>query len=339
MNQPKRILITGGAGFIGARLASVLRERGADVTIFDIHLEKKRSVLETLCSQINCIEGDVKDKEAIFDSVEGKDIVVHLAAGASFLMYEENPLYETANVMEGFLNVLEAVKQFKIEKLVYASSSAVYEGNSLPYRETMDIHPPDHKALAKKVNEEFAALYSKRYGVKAVGLRPYSVYGPGEAHKAGFANAISLFAWAMLGGNTPVVWGDGNQTRDFIFVDDLVDMIYTCIVREINVPVINAGTGVETSFNEVINIIQGYLNSKFEPIYVPVPVDVYATRLLADTTLQGENGLIAKIDVREGIKRVIESALAMEKSRQLSLANAQMYYASVVDEAFLEVAS
>lgn len=331
MKKQIQVLITGGAGFIGRRSAEVLTNFGFDVTILDINIEKRKAILEKLGDRVKYIEGDVKNKELVFSSIKNKDVVIHLAAGSSFLMYEQSPVYETVNVIHGFLNVLEAVKHYNIKKLIYTSSSAVYEGNPLPYREDMVLCPPDHKAIAKKINEEFAQQYSKRYGITTIGLRPFSVYGYGETDKGCFANVISLFTWAMLTGHAPVVWGDGNQTRDFIFVDDLVEILYRCAVNDIDSHVINAGTGIETSFNTVISIINDYLCLNLEPIFIPIPVDIYAKRLLADTSLQEKMGLRTKIYVTEGILKVIESAKSMEQSLRFKLGNAQLHHSSFLE--------
>ena len=245
----------------------------------------------------------MKNQETVLKAVQDKDVVVHLAAGSSFLMYEKRPTYETVNVIHSFLNILEAVRKYGVGRLVYASTSAVYEGNDPPYHEDMALRPPDHKALAKKVAEEMADLYGRRYGIKTIGVRPFSVYGVGEADKKGFANVISLFSWAMLSGNRPVVWGDGNQTRDFIYVDDVAEMFHECAVGNINVPVVNAGTGVETSFNQVITILNQFLCTDLAPVYVPVAVDIYAKRLLADTSVQERHGFKAETDVQHGIQK------------------------------------
>ncbi len=146
--------------------------------------------------------------------------MVHLAAGASFLMYEEAPLQQTSGTIDGFHTLLEALRVNDVETLVYASTSAVYEGNDLPYNEGMALSPPDLKAFAKKVNEEMAALYARRYPLRPVRLRPFSVYGEDEMSKGKYANVVSLFTWAVCGGRRPLVWGDGTQTRDFIHVSD-----------------------------------------------------------------------------------------------------------------------
>lgn len=326
MSKKREVLITGGAGFIGRRIAEFLAESGFSVTILDIELGRREALLLGLRKKVKFIEGDVKDRDVVTKAIKGKDVVLHLAAGASFLMYEDKPVAETVNVIHGFLNVLECLKQYGCGKLIYASTSAVYEGNLLPYYEGMKLCPPDHKALAKKIIEEFAALYSRRYGIKSLGIRPFSVYGCNEIDKGGFANIISLFSWAMIAGNSPVVWGDGEQTRDFIYVDDLAEMFCLCIETSWDVPVINAGTGVETSFNEVICIINELLDTSLDPIYVDVPVEVYARRLLADTTLQESIGFRPKVNVRDGISKVLENARRLNERERVRLGMAQRVY-------------
>ncbi len=329
MSEPERVLITGGAGFIGRRSAELLAERGFAVTILDSRIAARESLLEGLRPEVHRIEGDIKDAQLVLDSMTHQDAVVHLAAGSSFLMYEERPVLETVNVFHGFLNVLEAVRRCNVSKLVYASTSAVYEGNPLPYHEDMALVPPDHKALAKKAIEEFAQLYAQRYGTQAVALRPFSVYGPDELDKGGYANVISLFAWAMLAGCPPVMWGDGTQTRDFIFVDDLAEIICGCLVQDFDDHVVNAGTGVETSFNEVVALINGHLETPLQPAYVPVPIPVYARRLWADTARQRTLGLEAQTDVETGVARVVEYIRSLPASTRARLARAQWEYTPV----------
>jgi nucleoside-diphosphate-sugar epimerase len=141
MHTGPSILITGGAGFIGRRLTHYLVNRGARVIVADLQLDQRKAELAPFADVVEYVEGDVKDEKCLFSLVKDRSCVVHLAAGASFLMYEERPVYETVNVMHGFLNVLEAVRFYKVSKLVYASTSAVYEGNTTPYHEGMDLRP------------------------------------------------------------------------------------------------------------------------------------------------------------------------------------------------------
>lgn len=324
MGNSKKILITGGRGFIGKKVAEELLLRGCEVTIID----KQFPDIDVKAKQNRIIfhHVDITDFDSLFDIMCGHNIVINLAAGSSFLMYEQRPVFETINVLHSFLNVLECARKHNVEKVVYASTSAVYEGNLLPYCESMVLHPPDQKALAKKTCEEFAMLYKERYGLISVGVRPFSVFGAGEIIKEGYANVISLFSWAMITGKTPAIWGDGTQKRDFIYVDDVAKIFAECALTEIDVPIINAGTGVETSFNEIIDLINRELGSQLLPIYVPIGVNIYAKRLKADITLQNKHNLLPTISLVQGIRKVINSAKALDKVDLQTLSDAQYAY-------------
>lgn len=314
-----RVLVTGGGGFIGRRLVDYLLQRGYTVTVLDRARDD-----EAARRSVEWVEGDTQDWQRVASAVAGKEYIVHLAAGSNFLMYEQAPLPQTTGAIAGFQNILEAAKRYQVRKIIYASTSAVYEGNPVPYSEGMPLHPPDLKAFAKKVNEEMAHLYSQRFGIAAIGLRPFSVYGPGEVSKGPYANIVSLFTWAMLSGRRPIVWGNGRQTRDFIYVDDAVEAILLALTSNLVTQEINVGTGIETSFNEIIQLLNEQLALNLEPVYMPVPIDVYAKRLLGDTSLASRVlGFKAHVGVREGVRRVVEAAQSLSASSKLTLGEMQ----------------
>lgn len=326
----KRVLVTGGAGFIGRTLVRLLVEDDYKVTVLDNYrIGGEEHIPQDLRERATWVEGDVRQAKLLDELVQGADGVIHLAAPSSFLMYEEEPIEGTTGTIHGFLNVLEAMRKHGKRKLAYASTSAVYEGNPFPYTEDMPLDPPDLKALSKKVNEEMAKQYSSRYGIQAIGLRPFSVYGHDEFSKGGYANITSLFVWAMLQGNQPIVWGNGAQTRDFIFVEDVARAFQLSLESDLETQVFNVGTGVETSFSHVIDLINKYLGSNLEPIFVDVPISIYAYRLLADTSRAEERlGFRAEIELQEGIRRVIEASKeALEQNR--GLGRMQKYYESL----------
>ncbi len=305
----KHVLVTGGAGFIGRNMIRKMVQDGYEITSLDNYkIGGKEFLPDDVRHSVNWVEGDSRDYRLLSDLVRGKDGVIHLAAPSSFLMYEEDPIDGAHVTTHGFLNVLEALRRNDVEKLVYASTSAVYEGNPVPYFEDMELNPPDLKALSKKWNEEAARQYSERYGIKAIGLRPFSVYGHDEFSKGGYANVISLFAWAVLNGVRPILWGDGSQTRDFIYVEDAGRAFQLALEKDLATQEFNVGTGIETTFAEALALVGAEAGVELDPEFVPVPIKIYAERLLADTTRAREVlGLEPEITVAEGVRRVVEA--------------------------------
>lgn len=323
------ILVSGGAGFIGRGLVKKLILEGHSVRILDnFSLGAKNYILDMI-GKVEVIEADIRNYRLVKKALKNVDLVYHLAAPSSFLMYEQNPLGCSIITIQGFLNILEGMRTMKVKKIIYASTSAVYEGNPLPYKEDMNLCPPDLKALSKKFNEEIAKEYSQRYGLETIGLRPFSVYGYGEETKGGYANIISLFIWTMLKGNRPVVWGDGNQTRDFIFVEDVVDAFMLAKDRSFGYEIFNIGTGKETTFNTVIQIINWYLGKELKPLYIPIPINIYAERLLSDTARQEKIlGFKPKVSVETGIAKTLERANKTIKQYK-KLSSCQTYFATL----------
>lgn len=327
MGAYKNVLVTGGAGFIGRNMIADMVTAGYNVTSLDNYrIGGKEFLADDVRDQVNWIDGDSRDYSTVAELVKGKDGVIHLAAPSSFLMYEEDPTDGAAVTTQGLLNILEAMRHHDVEKLVYASTSAVYEGNPVPYVETMTLAPPDLKALSKKWNEEAAHQYATRYGIKAVGLRPFSVYGHDEFSKGGYANVISLFVWAALQNRAPVVWGNGQQTRDFIYVTDAGRAFVQALEKDLETQEFNVGTGLETTFSRVLELIGAELGTTLEPEYVPVPIGIYAERLWADTR-KAENvlGFHPSVTVEEGVRRVIASARTAQE-RWPDLGSKQMYF-------------
>lgn len=330
MASYKDVLVTGGAGFIGRNMIAGMVRDGYTITALDNYkIGGKEFVDDEIRNEVNWVEGDSRDYSLVAKLTKGMDGVIHLAAPSSFLMYEEDPTDGASVTTQGFLNILEAVRRNEVGKLVYASTSAVYEGNPVPYTEEMTLAPPDLKALSKKWNEEAARQYSDRYGITAVGLRPFSVYGHDEFSKGGYANVISLFVWAALSGQTPVLWGNGQQTRDFIYVTDAGRAFQLALEADLKTDEFNVGTGLETTFNRTLDLIGAELGMDLTPRYVPTPIAIYAERLWADTR-KAENllGFHPSVTVEEGIRRVIASAKEA-RDRWPELGTRQMYFESL----------
>jgi len=219
-------------------------------------------------------------------------------------MYKEDP-YLVGKTINEVITIFEYARKNQC-KIIYASTSSIYNRNSLPYKEDMPIHVTDYYTECRYAIERLAKLYYDLYNVKSIGLRLFSVYGPREEHKGKYANIISQFLWSMMNNQRPVIYGDGNQTRDFIYVSDVVNAFILAMFSNIDYDVFNVGTGKNYSFNEVIKIINKLLNKDIKPIYKPNTIKNYVYHTLADITKAEKIlGFKAKISLEEGIKNII----------------------------------
>ena len=293
------VLVTGGCGFIGSNLVERLIEEGHKVTVFD----------DLSTGSLKNIEGlNVKffnePYEKIPTLVERTDEIFHLGIPSSSPMYKRNP-YLVGKAINDALTIFEYAKQNKC-KVVYASTSSLYNGNPVPYKEDMPIYVTDYYTECRYAIERLAKLYNRLYGVKSVGLRLFSVYGPKEQHKGEYANIVSQFLWLIQRGEPPIIFGDGTQTRDFIHVKDVVEAFMLSAEKEFDYEIFNVGTGVAYSFNEVVDLINRLLDKSVKPIYRPNPIKNYVYRTLADPTkAERVLGFKAKISLEDGVKSLI----------------------------------
>lgn len=329
-----KIFLTGGAGFIGRCLVRMLADKGYKVTVLDnFRFSNQHQLFKH--KNVEWVSGDTRDWELVSSLVKGKDAVIHLAAPSSFLMHEENDLEACNFTLMGFKTVMEAMKKHGVPKIVWASTSAVYERNDVPYHEGMTLNPPDSKAGCKLFCEQEARRYSERYGITCIGMRPFSVYGVGEHTKGGYANVVSLFSWAILNNKTPIVWGDGSQTRDYIFVEDAARSFVLALEKDIETQELNVGYGKEHTFNDVIEMINKRLGTNLKPKYVPVPIKIYAHRLWADMSITEKVlGFKPKISLQEGIERVIDFTRELKNPHELG--EMQNYYLSLENQSIPE---
>lgn len=332
-----KVLVTGGAGFIGRSLVQLLVDDGYQVTVLDNYRFSNQGQLLNH-PLLKWVDGDTRNWPLVSELVASVDKVIHLAAPSSFLMHEENDIEACSFTMMGFKSVMEAVRRHKKSKLVWASTSAVYEEweklPRVPFHEDLELNPPDSKAGCKHWCELEAQRYSNRYGITSIAFRPFSVYGVGEHTKLGYANVTSLFAWAMMAGHQPVVWGDGQQTRDFIFVEDAARAFKLAMESDLSTTELNLGFGVEHSFLDVIEIIGQQLDFIPCPIFVDVPIQIYAHRLWADTRkIERDLGFKPAVDLSEGIRRIICATNDLPQSvrEELDLGIQQMYYERLAD--------
>lgn len=232
------------------------------------------------------------------------DCIFHLGMYSSSPMYKENPSL-VGEVIHGTISVLEYAKSHNA-RVVFASSSSVYNGVSPPHKEHVPLKVTDYYTESKIESERLAELYNNLYGVNVAAMRFFSIYGKHEESKGKYANLVSQFLWAMQKGEQPVIYGDGTQRRDFTFVEDVVDALILAAARVNGYQVFNVGTGKNASLNELVSILNEKLGTEIEPKYIPMPFKNYVHETLADTTKAKKIlGFKAKVTLEEGIEKLI----------------------------------
>jgi nucleoside-diphosphate-sugar epimerase len=219
----QRALITGGAGFIGSHIAEELVRQGCIVTVLDNLASGRLKNLEAIKTGVRFVQGDIQDEPVLAEVAQGCDVVFHQAAVVSVTKTVAEPVSSTAVNDLGTLKVLEAARQNGVKRVVLASSSAVYgDDPQLPKIESMATNPLSPYAVQKLTNEYYALLYQRLYGLETVCLRYFNVYGPRQDPSSPYSGVISIFMTQAKRGLAPTIYGDGHQSRDFVFVKDVV---------------------------------------------------------------------------------------------------------------------
>lgn len=299
----KRVLVTGGAGFIGSNLANHLAERNDVIALDDGYLGSPQN----LDDSVEFVEASVLADDVPTDV----DVVFHLAALSSYAMHEEDPTRGARVNVEGFVNTVDQARQDDCDTVVYASTSSIYGSRTTPSPEAMPVTANTGYEASKLARERYGEYFANHYDMNMAGLRFFSVYqgyGGAEAHKGEYANVIAQFADDIAAGQQPTLYGDGTQTRDFTHVTDIVRGIELTADHELT-GVYNLGTGENYSFNTVVEMINDELDTNVEPEYVenPIPEDVYVSDTCADPTKIAEaTGWEPKIDFETGVQRVCD---------------------------------
>ncbi|VVC83829.1 NAD-dependent epimerase/dehydratase family protein [Sideroxydans sp. CL21] len=249
-----RVLVTGGAGFIGSHSVEALLADGAQVSVLDNFTSGKRTNLPQH-PNLKVINGDIRDTSAVDLALVGISHVLHLAAQVSVPASVTDPLGSSQHNISGFLKVLDGARRAKVSRFVYASSAAVYGApEHLPLDETSPVAPLSPYGLEKSINDQYAALYHTLYSLSSLGLRYFNVYGPRQDPSSAYAGVISRFASAMTKGDPLRVYGDGGQTRDFIFVKDVARLNVNAL-KSTATGVSNIATGHSVTLLELIDAL------------------------------------------------------------------------------------
>jgi len=299
-------VVTGGAGFIGSHLAEALAHRGYRVIIIDDLSTGKKENIEPLLREGSAqfYKGSVTDLPALQRLFAGAEYVFHQAALPSVPRSVENP-YATHEVnATGTLNVLLAARDSKVSKVIYASSSSAYgDTPTLPKREDMPPNPQSPYAVAKLAGEYYCQVFHRIYEMPVACLRYFNVYGPRQDPASQYAAAIPRFIRRLAGGRPPVIFGDGEQTRDFTFIGDVVRANLLAAESEAS-GVFNIGSGRGVSINELARLVVSLMGAAMEPVHeAPRPGDIRHS--LADISRAAGFGYAPEYDLEEGLRQTI----------------------------------
>jgi len=303
-----RYLVTGGAGFIGSHITEELLRRGNSVIVLDDLSSGKEDNLGHLTGNLELVKGSICDTDVVGSTCRGADYVLHLAARTSVPRSVLEPIQTNQVNIDGTLNVLIAARDAKVKRVVFAASSSAYgETAELPKRESMEPSPISPYGVTKLVGELYAQVCGRVYGLENVSLRFFNVFGPRQDPTSQYSGVLSRFITALLSGNQPVIFGDGEQSRDFTYVENVVDAcLRACVAPGASGKVFNVGTGTRFSLNETLRLL-GKISgknakAKYDPPRTGDIRDSQADITLAKKILGYQPG----VQFEEGLRRTWE---------------------------------
>ncbi len=304
----ERFLVTGGAGFIGSNICRKLISQDCFVRVIDNLLTGKKSNLDDIIDKIEFIEADMGDEDVIRKAMKDIDIVLHQGALPSVPKSIDNPAATHKHCVDATFTVLLAARDMKIKRLVYAASSSAYgDTPALPKVETMPDNPLSPYAAAKLAGEYYCSVFAKSFGLETISLRYFNVFGPYQDPTSQYAAAIPAFVTAILKNTPPTIYGDGEQSRDFTHIDNVVQAnLLAARATKTAGEVVNIACGQAVTVNEIIQIINELTDRNVKPIYTDTrPGDVKHS--LADISLAEKLiGYKPVIDFAQGLKLAIE---------------------------------
>ena len=304
-----KVLITGGAGFIGSNLTEYLINNNEKVVIIDNFTTGKRENIEAFGKKITVYEGDIKDAALVEKALKGVDAVVHLAAIPSVIESVNNPTKVSDNNIMGTVALFDVIaKKSNVKKIVQASSSAIYgDIKEMPIVETAGYDPLSPYAIDKVVQELFANFYSETYGIDIVSLRFFNVFGPKQDPKSVYAGVIPIFISKLVNNESPVIFGDGLALRDFIFVGDIAQGIYKSLLsKNKGHRVYNLGTGEGTTINELAEIIMSLMNKKLPLLHKEKRAGEVEKSLSNIDRATKEIGFKSQYSLKDGLKLLLD---------------------------------
>jgi UDP-glucose 4-epimerase len=304
----KTYLVTGGAGFIGSNIAEKLTNSGAIVRVIDNLLTGKLENIQTFKDKIDFIKGDIRSLDTLMEAMKGVDYVIHQAALPSVPKSVEIPIESNEHNNNGTLNVLVAAKELGVKRVVYAASSSAYgDTPTLPKVETMRPMPLSPYAVNKLSGEYYCAAFKEVYGLDTVALRYFNVFGPRQDPTSFYSAVIPKFISALLKNEPPTIFGDGEQSRDFTYIDNVVQAnVLACTAPGVGGETFNIACGERITLNQLHADLQEILNKSISPKYLDARVgDVKHSQADIEKAKKRLNFEVL-ISVKEGLKRTVE---------------------------------
>jgi len=301
-------LVTGGAGFIGSNIVDELLRRGQRVRVLDNFATGREENVADFVTRVEMIRADVRDEDAVDAAVKGVDYVLHQAALASVPRSIADPAANNQVNAQGTLNVLMAARKHGVKRVVYASSSSIYgDSQELPKVEGMIPNPKSPYAVAKLAAEYYCRVYGELHGLPTVSLRYFNVFGPRQDPGSQYSAVIPLFVKALLEGQSPHIYGDGEQSRDFTYVSNVVDAnLLACEADVTGARVYNIACGGRYTLNQLFAALRERIGSSVSPVYGATrPGDVKHSMAGIDR-IQRELGYKVGVSFEEGIDRTVQ---------------------------------
>lgn len=310
-----KVLVTGGAGFIGSHIVERLVKDGHEVVAYDNLSSGKRENLAHIGPKVELIEADVRDAPQLDYYMAGCDVVFHEAAVVSVPYSVEHP-QETHDVnIQGTLNVLLAAKRRGVKRVVFACSAAVYgDDPEMPKRESMRAAPMSPYGVEKMTGEHYLGVWNLLYGVETVSLRYFNVFGERQDPKSPYSGVISIFVDRALKGEPVTIYGDGGQSRDFVYVGNVVDAnIRAALTPGIGGRAYNVACGKSTTLLELLDTIEGIVGSKTGRTFAPPRAGDIRESVADVTRIREDLGYDPKVGVEEGLRRLVEQVRAASR--------------------------
>jgi len=308
-NGYSRALVTGGAGFIGSHIVERLLKEDFHVTVLDNLSAGRLNNIKTHSTNKNFVfvKGDIRDNQTVEKALRNVDVVFHEAAFVGGPQSVKKPLVTNAINIDGTLNLLEASREHEVERVVLASSAAVYgDQETVPIKEDAVLHPASPYAVSKRATELYAEFYYKTLGLETVCLRYFNVYGPRQA-RGPPAAAITAFVESLMYDMPPIIYGDGEQTRDFIYVEDVVEASMLAMEKKCAGEVLNVATGSQVTINRLLEVLQNVMNKEhIKPVYADKRRSDLCRSCGDTTNVRRILNFRPKISIRQGLVKFVE---------------------------------